>query len=83
MGSEELGHRGDAYHDTGGGTGVGKEEGIQSGDKNRLLGRNVPVANKTLETNPHAPFAYATQLGKYHPNISILGGHEGKLERER
>ena len=83
MGSEDLGLRGDAYSETGGGTGRGEGEGIQSGDRNRLLGRKIPVANTTLGTNTHAPFAYATQLGKYHPNMIILGGHEGQLERER
>ena len=83
MGSEELVPRGDAYRDTGGGTRVGKGEGIQSGYRNILLGKNITVSNKTFGTNQHAPFAYATQLEKYHPNISILGGHEGQLERER
>ena len=81
MGSEELGTRGDAYRDMGGGTEVGKGEGIQSGDINRLQGINIPVANTTLMKNPHDPFAYATKLKKYHPNMSILGGHEGQLER--
>ena len=35
MGSEELGPRGGAYRDMGGGTGVGKGEGIQIGYRNR------------------------------------------------
>ena len=67
MGSEAFGPRGGAYRDTGCRTGVGKGEVIQSGDRNRLLVRNISVANTTIGTNPYSPFAYATELKKIPP----------------
>ena len=83
MGSEELVPRVDEYCSTGRRTGGGKGRGIQSVDRNRLLGINIPVANTTLGTNPHATLAYATHLEIYHQNMSILGGHGGQIQIER
>ena len=82
MGSEELGPRVDAYCGMGGGTERGKEVGIQSGDRNRVLGRNIPVANITLGKNPSTTLAYANHLEIYNPNMSILGSIEASyIER--
>ena len=83
MGSENIGPKGDVYRNTRGGTVVGKGEGIQSGDRNRLLGRNIPVANTTLGEIHMLPLPMLRNWKNNKPNMSILGEHEGQLERER
>ena len=41
------------------------------------------VADKTICTDPNDPLAYVPGLEHPHPNMSKIGGHGGKLERER
>ena len=47
------------------------------------MGGEDTVANIILETEPNAPIASARGLELHHPIISMLGGHGGRLERER
>ena len=41
------------------------------------------VANIILRTDPNDPLAYALVLELNYPNMSMLGGHVGRLDRDR
>ena len=41
------------------------------------------VTNLILGTEPNYPLAYDPGLELHHPIMSMIGGHGGRLERER
>ena len=69
---------------SGGGTGVG--EGGDRQDEYRdtqIMRWEDTLANVILGTEPNSTLDYDLGLQLHHPIMSMLGGHRGRLERER
>ena len=64
------------------GRGTGREgwAGGRGGD--RVLDGGYCIVCNTLMTEPSAPLAYDPGSEHQHPNMSILGGHGGWLEKD-
>ena len=79
---------GDTDSGSGGGTGVGLGGDVQDryGDGygyGQLTRWEDTVIKVILGTEPNAPFAYAIGFERHHLIMSMLGGHGGRLDRER
>ena len=85
VGTGRLGLGRDVDGGSGGGTGGGRGGDGRDGDGDRdgLNRWEDTVANVILGMEPNSPLAYAPLLELHHPIMSMLGGHGGRLERER
>ena len=68
------------------GSGTGGEGGGDRRDVDidgQIIRREDTLEKAILETEPNATIAYALGLETHQPIMSMLGGHGGRLDRER
>ena len=82
VGTVRIGIGGDADGGLGGGTDRGGGRYGWENDGDRINTWEYTVANLILGTENNYPLAYSTGLELYHPIITMLRGHGGRLEKD-